>query len=37
MTADLLLFNAFALAIGLAASGKRIRSERTASSQSAIQ
>jgi enamine deaminase RidA (YjgF/YER057c/UK114 family) len=31
MTADLLLLNAFALAIGLAASGKRIRSERTAS------
>ncbi|MFL6311377.1 MAG: RidA family protein [Terriglobales bacterium] len=32
MTADLLLLNAFALAIGLAVSGKRIRSERTASS-----
>jgi 2-iminobutanoate/2-iminopropanoate deaminase len=32
MTPDLLLLNAFALAIGLAASGKRIRSERTASS-----
>src|SRR5258708_24839493 len=29
MTADLLLLNAFAIAIGLAASGKRIRSERT--------
>jgi 2-iminobutanoate/2-iminopropanoate deaminase len=32
MTADLLLLNAFALAIGLAAGGRRIRSERTASS-----
>ena len=32
MTADLLLLNVFALALGLAASGKRIRSERTASS-----
>src|SRR5436305_9623975 len=32
MTADLFLLNAFALAIGLAAGGKRIRSERTASS-----
>jgi len=29
MTAELLLFNTFALAVGLAASGKRIRSERT--------
>src|SRR5882757_6518186 len=29
MTADLLLLNAFALAVGLAASGKRIRLERT--------
>ena len=29
MTADLLLLNAFALAIGLTAGGKRIRSERT--------
>ena len=29
MTADLLLLNAFAIAIGLAAGGKRIRSERT--------
>jgi len=29
MTADLFLLNAFALAIGLAAGGKRIRSERT--------
>src|ERR1700720_4991147 len=29
MSGDLLLRNAFALAIGLAASGKRIRSERT--------
>lgn len=32
MTADLALLNAFALAIGLAAGGKRIRSERTTSS-----
>jgi len=32
MTADLFLVNAFALAIGLAAGGKRIRSERTTSS-----
>jgi 2-iminobutanoate/2-iminopropanoate deaminase len=32
MTADLLLLNVFALALGLAASGRRIRSERTASS-----
>jgi 2-iminobutanoate/2-iminopropanoate deaminase len=29
MTAELLLLNSFALAVGLAASGKRIRSERT--------
>jgi 2-iminobutanoate/2-iminopropanoate deaminase len=29
MTVDLLLLNAFALAIGLAATGQRIRSERT--------
>ncbi|MGZ4828873.1 MAG: RidA family protein [Candidatus Angelobacter sp.] len=29
MTADLLLLNGFALAIGLATGGKRIRSERT--------
>jgi len=29
MTADIVLLNAFALAIGLAAGGKRIRSERT--------
>jgi 2-iminobutanoate/2-iminopropanoate deaminase len=32
MIADLLLLNAFALAIGLAAGGRRIRSERTTSS-----
>jgi 2-iminobutanoate/2-iminopropanoate deaminase len=32
MTADLLLLNAFALTVGLATSGKRVRSERTASS-----
>lgn len=32
MTADLLLLNAFALSIGLAAGGRRIRSERTTSS-----
>ena len=32
MTADLILLNAFALAVGLAAGGKRIRSERTTSS-----
>ena len=36
MTADLVLLNAFALAVGLAASGKRIRSERTTRSQSAV-
>lgn len=29
MIADLVLFNAFALAVGLAAGGRRIRSERT--------
>ena len=29
MTAHLLLLNAFAVAVGLAAQGKRIRSERT--------
>src|ERR1700704_4422131 len=29
MSADIVLLNAFALAIGLAAGGKRIRSERT--------
>lgn len=29
MTTDLLLLNVFAIAVGLAASGKRIRSERT--------
>lgn len=29
MIADLVLFNAFALAVGLAADGRRIRSERT--------
>lgn len=29
MTTDLLLLNVFAMAVGLAASGKRIRSERT--------
>ena len=29
MTAHLLLLNAFAVAIGLAAQGKRIRTERT--------
>ena len=29
MTTDLLLLNLFAIAVGLAASGKRIRSERT--------